>query len=257
MGYTWGMNQRFLRTTDIAQGSGVHPNTVRLYETWGYLPPVPRASNGYRRFTEAHLDQMRLARTALQWPYPGGKESVIRLVKSAAHGEFGQAMEAAHTFLDNVRAEQAHADAAVAFLEQWAGGQTIDPATQPLRIGAAARRLSVTTDMLRGWERNGLLRVPRHPCNSYRLYGTVELGRARVIRVLRQSGYSMMSILRMMLQFDAGHPGSLRAALDTPRPDEDVYHVTDRWLTTLSEAEARALDLIQMLAAMTTRHGSG
>ena len=59
------MKPRYLRTADIATAIGVHPNTVRMYEVWGFLPPVPRGPNGNRLYTEAHLDQMRLARTAL------------------------------------------------------------------------------------------------------------------------------------------------------------------------------------------------
>lgn len=250
------MPKRFLRTVDIARAANVHPNTVRLYEEWGYLPPIPRAANGYRLFTPAHAVQMRLARAALQAPYPGGKEPVIQLVKSASIGEFDDAMESAHQYLANIRAEQAHADAAAAFLEQWAGGQTIDTTTHNLHIGAAANRLGVTTDRLRNWERNGLLHVPRHPKNGYRLYGAADLGRARIIRVLRQAGYSVMAILRMLLALDAAQGEvllaegkTLRQLLDTPRPDEDVYHVTDRWLSTLAEVEQRALNLIQMLSA--------
>ena len=56
------MKSRTLRTSDIAKAVGVHPNTVRLYEEWGFLPPIPRSPSGYRLFTGAHLDQMRLAR---------------------------------------------------------------------------------------------------------------------------------------------------------------------------------------------------
>ncbi len=74
------MPSHSLRTVDLARAVGVHPNTVRLYEQWGFIAPVPRSRSGYRQFTEQHLDQMRLARTALQWPYPGGKEPVLNLV---------------------------------------------------------------------------------------------------------------------------------------------------------------------------------
>jgi DNA-binding transcriptional MerR regulator len=56
---------RPLRTSDLARAVGVHPNTIRLYEAWGFLPPVPRSVRGYRLFTQVHLRQMRLARVAL------------------------------------------------------------------------------------------------------------------------------------------------------------------------------------------------
>ena len=38
------MTPHHLRTSEVAQAAGVHPNTVRLYEEWGFLPPVPRSS---------------------------------------------------------------------------------------------------------------------------------------------------------------------------------------------------------------------
>ena len=58
------MTTRYLRTSDIAKAIGVHHNTIRLYEQLGFLPPIPRGDNGYRLFTERHLDQARLIRLA-------------------------------------------------------------------------------------------------------------------------------------------------------------------------------------------------
>lgn len=244
------MAGHYLRTSEIAQAVGVHPNTVRLYEEWGFLPPIPRSRGGYRQFTPQHLEQMRLAYLALKWPYPGGKEVVIELVKSAAQGDLGRAMEAAYRYLMNVRIEQTHAEAAVEFLELWAQGQTLDTTSSPLQIGEAADKLGVTIDMLRNWERNGLIRVPRDPDNGYRQYGTRELSRLRVIRTLRKAGYSLMAILRMLLQLDQGQTRDLRQALDTPREDEDILTAADRWLTTLAGEEQRAKDIIQQVARM-------
>ncbi len=244
------MSAKFLRTSEIASGVGVHPNTVRLYEEWGFLPPIPRSPSGYRRFTAVHREQMRLARIALQWPYPGGKDVVVDLVKQAAAGNLGDALELAYRFLSQVQAEQALAETAVTFLEQWAQGQRVDTTKRPLQIGKAAAKLAVSTDMLRNWERNSLLTVPRHPQNGYRLYDAPEIGRIRVIRMLRQAGYSMMAILRMLRQFDAGDTKNLRQALDTPNPEEDIYYFTDNWLTTLAETEQRAQAIIRQLNAM-------
>lgn len=240
---------RYLRTSDIAKAVGVHPNTVRLYEEWGFLPPIPRSASGYRMFTEAHLDQMRLARTTLHGPWSGRniKRSALVLVRRAASGDLGGALEQAYNHLALVQAERAQAEAAAELLERWAQGAAADATIEPLRISEAAQLMGVTTDMLRNWERNGLIQVPRNPHNRYRLYGAVEIGRLRVIRMLRRAGYSMMAILRMLLQLDQGQKGDLRQVLDTPRPDEDVYSAADRWLSTLAELEQRAMDTIAQL----------
>ncbi len=58
-------------TLGVARAVGVHPNTVRLYEAWGYLPPIPRARSGYRQFTRQHVAQMKLARLFLSGAWTG------------------------------------------------------------------------------------------------------------------------------------------------------------------------------------------
>jgi DNA-binding transcriptional MerR regulator len=51
--YRSEMTRPYLRTSEISQAVGVHPNTVRLYEQWGFLPPIPRSLSGYRLFEVA------------------------------------------------------------------------------------------------------------------------------------------------------------------------------------------------------------
>ena len=95
------MTKRVLRTSDVAKAAGVHPNTVRLYEQWGFLPKIPRGPTGYRLFTGDHVDQMRLARTALRGPWPGRtiKHSALDLVRRSAAGDLGGALEQAYRHL--------------------------------------------------------------------------------------------------------------------------------------------------------------
>ncbi len=54
------------RTSEVAERIGIHPNTVRLYEELGLIPKARRQHNGYRVFTDFHIEQLRLARTAFQ-----------------------------------------------------------------------------------------------------------------------------------------------------------------------------------------------
>jgi hypothetical protein len=105
---------------------GVHPNTVRLFETWGFLPSIPRSEAGYRIFTHRHVDQMLLARLALQGPYPGGKEPVLALVYGAAADDLSGALEHAYRYLTQIRGEHAQAEAAALLLERLAGGTAVD-----------------------------------------------------------------------------------------------------------------------------------
>jgi DNA-binding transcriptional MerR regulator len=251
------MSRRHLRTSEIAQAVGCHPNTVRLYLEWGYLPPVNRSPSNYRLFEERHLDHMRLAWMTFSGQFPG---SVIRrsgraLVIHAASGDLGGALEMGYSHLALVRSERAQAEAAAELLSRWSQGTAADATIGPLRIGDAARRLNVSVDMLRNWENNGLIDVPRAG-NGYRQYGAEELGRLRVIRMLVRAGYSMMAILRMLLTLDTGDVEDLRQVLDTPREDEDIYTAADQWLTTLALQEEKAGKIITQLELMIEKQGN-
>ena len=246
------MKPQHYSTLQVARAAGVHPNTVRAYEVWGFLPPIPRAPNGYRLYTEFHIDQMRFARTALHGGWPGHsiRKSAVSLVRQSASGDLGGALEQAYRHLALVQAERAQAEGAANLLERWAQGAAIDTSAKPLRIKEAAQLLGVTSDMLRNWERNGLLTVPRDPHSRYRRYGAAELDRVRVIRALSRAGYSNMAILRMLRRLDTGNRHNLRQALDTPDPHEDVFTAADRWLSALQSHEQRANEMITQLEAM-------
>lgn len=240
---------KYLRTSDLAKAVGVHPNTVRRYVDKGRLPPVEYSPSGYRRFTPRHLDCLRLAWLVYGGPYAGKAIylSGVRIVQAIVSGEVTGAQELARSHLALVQAERRQAEIAADLLERWASGEHTEETIQPLLIGQVARLLGVSIDVLHNWDRNGLIDVPRDPANGYRRYGAQEISRLRIIRMLSRSGYSMSAILRMLIQLDQGDRTNLRHALDTPRPDEDVYLASDRWLSTLANQEQRAHTIIALI----------
>lgn len=249
----------YLRTSDLAKAVGVHPNTVRRYVDRGILPPVKRSPAGYRRFTPHHLDCLRLACQVYGTQYPGKAiyQSGARIVETAVAGDLGGALELAYSHLTLVRAERAQADVAAMLLERWALGVPVDATAQTLQIGQVASLLGVSIDILRNWDRNGLIDVPRDPANGYRRYRAQEISRLRVIRMLSRAGYSLSAILRMLIQLDRGEKSNLRQALDTPRFDEDVYLASDRWLSTLANQEQYAHTIIALIEEMLQKQTPG
>jgi hypothetical protein len=99
----------YLRTSDLARAVGVHPNTVRRYADRGTLPPVERSPAGYRRFTQRHLDCLRLAHRVYTQPYAGKAiyHSGIRILQAAVSGDLRGARELASCHLALVQAERA------------------------------------------------------------------------------------------------------------------------------------------------------
>src|SRR5512146_2116783 len=105
--------KKFLRTIDLARAAGIHPNTVRRYEDWGFLPPIPRdPRNHYRQYSERHLDLLRLARLGLGCTLIGSdvRKSALSMIYTAARGDLGGALELAYQLVINVQAERAQAE---------------------------------------------------------------------------------------------------------------------------------------------------
>jgi DNA-binding transcriptional MerR regulator len=246
--------RKYYRTSEIAVTVGVHPNTVRLYEALGLLQSVPRAKNGYRRYSTAHLEQMRLITIAFR---AGFVESSVRkkgisIIKTSAGGNLKDALEEAHLYLAHIRDERMKANEALQILRNWINKKD-SPDTAPLFTGRryAAGLIGVTMDALRNWERNGLLDVPRNNKNGYRIYGQKEIERAKVIRTLRAANFSMMAILKMLNATDSQiEESEIIDIVSTLQPDEDMTYITDRWIHTLSAAEQNAQELIEQLKYM-------
>ena len=243
---------RYLKTSEIAQAVGVHPNTVRLYEEWGLLQPIPRNAKGYRLYTREHLEQMRLARIALRCEFIAGniREKAASVVTTAAKGDLREALDEAHRYLAHVRNERSKAEEALNIVKTWVNGDLTEETGSYMKRMDVARILDVSIDVLRNWERNGLVDVPRNPENKYRAYGPQEINRLKVIRTLRNANYSIMSILRMLNYIDHGKKEDVRTVINTPGPDEDIVDATDRWITTLAETEKDAIEAILQLERM-------
>ena len=251
------MAKKFLRTSDLAHAVGIHPNTVRRYEDWGLLPPIARSPSGYRLFTQQHLDCLRLARLIYAAEYPGRelRASGNEVIQCAKNGDWKAALEKAQKYLFSVKIELERANQAANLLEHWAQNEQADSEEAPLAIGEVSRLLGASLDVIRNWERDGLLSVRRNPYNGYRLFERKDIERLQIIRMLGHSGYSHMAILRMFIELDGGNTGDLKKVLDTPREDEDIFTAADHWLTTLSGQEKLAQKVIQLIEEQIANQG--
>lgn len=239
----------YLRTSDLADAVGIHPNTVRRYEEWGLIPPAARSPAGYRLFTQRHLDCLILARSIYSTAYPGRelRASGKSIIHWAVEGRWDAALESAQAHLALVEEEIRLAEHAANLLERWANKDKDAPEEKPLGIREAATLLGVSKDKLRNWERNGLITIPRNAYNNYRLFRRAEIERLRIINLLCKAGYSHMAILRMFIELEKGNTRNLKEVLDTPRADEDIFSASDHWLTTLHIQKKMAREILQFI----------
>ena len=240
-----------IKTSDIAKAVCVHPNTVRLYEAWGFLPPVSRTDKGYRIYTEEHLEHMRLARIALRCEFVEGniRKLAADIVRTAAGGDLKAAFRKAEDYLKHIKDEHGKAEEALLIAQSWINGELPGDSGVYFRRTDVANLLGVSIDVLRNWERNGLISIARND-NNYRRYGAEEINRLKIIRTLRSANYSMMAILRMMNYIDKGKKDNVRAVINTPLPEEDIVSATDHWIYTLTKTEAEATEVIKQLEKM-------
>ena len=240
-------------TSDVAKIIGIHSNTVRLYEEWGLLPPIERKANGYRIFTDFHIEQLRLARLAFQIEVlqNGLRKKIILMVKTAATKDFDTALSLTAEYKVQLRQERGNAEEAINITNQLLCGVTEDN-TKFLRRKEVSDYLDISMDTLRNWEMNGLLAVKRKQ-NGYRVYTDEDMKQLKIIRSLRCAGYSLEAILRMLQQLSKNPSTDIRKALNTPKTDAEIVTVCDKLIVSLQNAEKNAENMIEMLEDMKIR----
>lgn len=235
-------------TSQVAAKIGVHPNTIRFYEETGLLPKIPRGRTGYRVFDDRHLAQLRLLRTAFRAEIIGDRlrQEAYEIVKAAAADDVCGAYRRAERYKEHLRKEQVKAEEAIRITQSiLADAGTHDNRPEFCGRRETAEALGITVDILRDWERNGLLRVPR-TSNGRRQYGQREMNRLKIIRSLRNAHYSMMSILRMLNRLDGGNT-NIRETINTPGEEEDIILAADRYISALGMARHDASEMLDML----------
>ncbi|MBS7009802.1 MerR family transcriptional regulator [Anaerostipes sp.] len=238
------------KTSEIAAIIGIHPNTVRLYEQWGMIPKPERQSNGYRIFTDVHIEQFQLARLAFQIEVlqNGLRKKIVQMVKVSAAGDFDTALLLTEEYLNQIRQEQANAEEAIEIVKQiLSGGKKQN--THFLKRKEVSQYLGISMDALRNWEMNGLLTVKRRE-NGYRVYTDQDIQRLKIIRSLRCANYSLESILRLLHQLSKDPQSDIKGVLDTPKTDDDIIAVCDKLITSLQDAEKNAEKMILKLQSM-------
>ncbi|KNF09104.1 MerR family transcriptional regulator [Gottschalkia purinilytica] len=246
------MGNRY-RTSEVAKIIGIHPNTVRLYEKYQLIPKPERQDNGYRVFTDLHVEQFKLARTALKVEVlqNGLRKKAVDIIKTSATKNFDAAICLAESYLSQIRTEQQNAEEAIEIVKQMLSSSHRIKESRYLSLTRkqTAEYLQVTIDTLRNWELNGLITIRRKQ-NGYRIYTDDDIMRLKVIRSLRCANYSLAAILRMLTAISHDSSVNIRKIIDTPRHDDDIISVCDKLLTSLKEAEDNALMVMSQLRKM-------
>ncbi len=242
--------EKTYRTSEVAKAIGIHPNTVRLYEEVELISKPLRKNNGYRVFTDLHIAQFKLARTAFQIEVlqNGLREHAISIIKTAAKCQFSEAIRMTEEYITSLDREMDNTKEAIDIVNQLLSHNT--PENQHfLKRKEVSEFLGITMDTLRNWEMNGLIKVKRRE-NGYRVYTDNEIRRLKIIRTLRCANYSLSSILRALNELEIDSTVDIAEILNTPKENEDIISVCDKLTISLCKAKENAFIMLSMLMEM-------
>lgn len=240
------------RTSEIAKQTGLHPNTIRFYEEIGFLTKPVRLPNGYRVYTQLHLEQVRFIRLALRAEVQqnGLRECVIGIIRLCAAGRWSKAMKETKRYLLQLDQEIAYANGAIRSVETMLSSASPENCTFQKR-SEAAQSLDITVDTLRNWERNGLINSSRI-LNGFRVYSPQDMERLLIIRTLRSANYSLSAILRLMQRLSRSRNVPIGEALNTPDENEEIVSVCDHLLSALFSAREDAQQMLVFIKHLRT-----
>ncbi|WP_216831690.1 MerR family transcriptional regulator [Alkalihalobacterium elongatum] len=236
-----------MRTSEIAELAQVHPNTVRLYEEWQFISPVPRKANGYRDYSELHLKQMKIARLAFRQEFIQSnlRKKATRIVQLSGRKEFKGSLQAAESYLVYLQTEYNYSLEAIETVEQLLKNKPITFKTYSHQSVAA--KLQLTEETLRNWERNGLFSVERNTQNR-RIYTERDLQKLLIIRTLRSAHFSITSIAHLFHEMEntKGNTDIMHTLL-SPKFTTEFFHVTDDLINQLKIAMKDVKSIITIL----------
>ncbi|WP_291576521.1 MerR family transcriptional regulator [Clostridium sp. UBA4548] len=232
-------------TSEVAKLMRVHPNTIMLYEKWGYIISVERKKNGYRIYTEAHLDQIKLIRMALRGELIKCymKFEVQNIIRSAAQGELLKALELSREYLAHIKKEKNSELKVMKVIGEILNSDLTEERNASLKRNEVAKLLGVSINVIINWERNGFIEVPRSK-NRYRTYGQGEIKLLRIIKALRKENYCTQCISTMVKK------------LKTKSAEKDMFLSEEKegeshWLlSSLPEAESNTKELISYIGEL-------
>lgn len=239
-----------MRTSEIAELSQVHPNTVRLYEEWQYISPVPRKQNGYRVYSELHLKQMKIARLAFRQEFIQNnlRKKATEIVRLSGREQFKESLQAAEAYLAYLRTEYEYALKAIETVKHILQNKSITDKTYSHK--AVAAMLQLTEETLRYWERNHLYTVERNAQNR-RIYTERDVQKLLVIRTLRSAHFSITSIAHLFHELEQSKEKTdLLQILQTPTFSTEFFHVTDDLMNQLKIAMKDVKSIIAILTEL-------
>jgi DNA-binding transcriptional MerR regulator len=205
------------RTHEIAAAAQMSVQQVRNFEAERMIPAVERSPSGYRRYNQQHLQALKAARL-LSKCY--GRPRAQLIMQAAHQGRMADALaliDERHAELDHTRHRLEETLTTLSVLAAQLPAATHAHTARRLRVGEAARLVSVRVSAVRYWEQQGLLVPVREHGSNYRVYDETQLRRLHIVALLRQANYDFPAIRTALHELEVGQPQRAVAAVERRR----------------------------------------
>lgn len=232
--------------SEVAEMIGMHPNTIRLYETYKYISCVTRKKNKYRMYEIKHIEQLKLVQIALSNRIMNKKiiDKIKEILLKSGKEEYNLAIEDCKVCKKYIEEEQQRINYAVKESHRLLSeASKNEKGLIVVKRKEAAKEIGVSIDVLRNWERNGLLSIEKdeYGCNIYTEKSLMIL---RAVKLLRSVDFSIMSIINMRENYKGGDEKKLGDILDSTVTEEGVYY-TDHLISLLESVKQMIPDMIR------------
>ncbi|MEQ2528384.1 MerR family transcriptional regulator [Bacillaceae bacterium CLA-AA-H227] len=185
-----------MKGIEIAKKLNISTSALRHYESWGIVPKVERAENGYRIYTKEHETYFQCIR-ALNAGF--GMDLVREVMPLILHGQYMDALWLINEAQVKLHAEKETIKRTVEMLDL----KDLQDIPSYLNkttfsIGEVAKEANVSTSSIRHLEKEGLIQPERHKESGFRLYSPADIRRVLIIRTVQRVAYSL-DIVREVL----------------------------------------------------------
>ncbi len=189
-----------MKPIEIARKLNISTSALRHYESWGIIPPVERAQNGYRIYTELHLAYFECIRAMA----PGfGFELTSKVLKMILLKQVDDALWLVNEAQASLHHDKKTAEKTIQVLET-EELEELDSGRKRkwMTIGEVSAETDISSSAIRHWEIMGLLSPERDQDNGYRKFNRSDVRKVLMIRTLRSAVYSLDIIKDIITELD-------------------------------------------------------
>lgn len=185
---------------EIAKKLNISTSALRHYESWGIVPKVERAANGYRIYTQEHEAYFQCIRALI----PGfGMEFVRAVMPRIIKGDKLEALWLINKAQVDLHFEKETVQRTVEMLDLKELASIPKYFNKDLfTIGEVAKIATTSASSIRHWEKEGLIQPERQNESGFRIYSSADIRKVLIIRTVQRVAYSLDIVREVLSELD-------------------------------------------------------